>query len=563
MIKKISVILVFVLVLSFSLTCFAQENQFLTIGQVSGAMPMVTVELIGSNFNSSDISATMNSKSLKFISANKYNEKVNSACTYILVDLSTSMRDDFLLVKDNIKAFINSCGKNHKIVLITFGENKVNTVVSGTDNKEEISNAVDNLKPNEKGTVFYEALSYAYQMYLSDNGNYDREYVLAFSDGIDEQIGKTTYAEVLAQYEKHSLPVYAVCSKDTSKAASDKFGQLARTSGGSIAIVENGVQFKAFSEKINDVTIASFEAESNRVSDSEDVVRVEAGSLHAECKVMLTKSAADTIHPVVDVLTYNSQKNVFTIRFSEKVIGADLKSAYVVKDKTGNPVAIANVKVIDSTTFELTLQNKTKNGNYIFEFSGITDNSVEQNIVQGTKTVNVENAPFSVSPWVIVILVFAVLAIVGIIIVITIVNSRKKKEPEEQDNELLEREINEIEYVQNNNTSVKHHIVVADSVSIKLLIKTGKTVEQKIVADVVSSLIVGRSNICDVCVDDPKMSRQHFVIENDDNNIYITDLQSHNGTRLNGTKISSRQLLSEGDKISAGLSDIYISKISR
>lgn len=76
--------------------------------------------------------------------------------------------------------------------------------------------------------------------------------------------------------------------------------------------------------------------------------------------------------------------------------------------------------------------------------------------------------------------------------------------------------------------------------------------------EVVSSVIVGRAAACDICIDDTKLSRQHFAIEYEQGFLFLTDLQSKNGTMLNGIRIGSRQKLTSGDKIFAGLSDMVI-----
>ena len=68
----------------------------------------------------------------------------------------------------------------------------------------------------------------------------------------------------------------------------------------------------------------------------------------------------------------------------------------------------------------------------------------------------------------------------------------------------------------------------------------------------VSSLIVGRSEICDLYVDDELVSRQNFVLENRDGRMFIQDLASKNGTYLNGIRIFDSQELKSGDRVKAG-----------
>ena len=66
------------------------------------------------------------------------------------------------------------------------------------------------------------------------------------------------------------------------------------------------------------------------------------------------------------------------------------------------------------------------------------------------------------------------------------------------------------------------------------------------------SLIVGRASICDVYFDDGQMSRQHFCLEREGKNILISDLQSTNGTSVNGIAVGQKRRLSPGDVIEAG-----------
>ncbi len=63
---------------------------------------------------------------------------------------------------------------------------------------------------------------------------------------------------------------------------------------------------------------------------------------------------------------------------------------------------------------------------------------------------------------------------------------------------------------------------------------------------------IGRSKDCSLHFKDYHMSRQHFALEWDGNDIYIEDLGSMNGTYVNQIKISEKQKLQQNDKIAAG-----------
>ena len=63
---------------------------------------------------------------------------------------------------------------------------------------------------------------------------------------------------------------------------------------------------------------------------------------------------------------------------------------------------------------------------------------------------------------------------------------------------------------------------------------------------------MGRSDICNIVFDDDRLSKQHFVIEVTKMGCYIEDLESTNGTFVNGVKLTNRRMLLDGDEINVG-----------
>lgn len=66
------------------------------------------------------------------------------------------------------------------------------------------------------------------------------------------------------------------------------------------------------------------------------------------------------------------------------------------------------------------------------------------------------------------------------------------------------------------------------------------------------SYIVGRLNTCNLVLTDYLISRQHFKLEKTGGLFTIADMESHNGTFVNGVKIQSETMLAFGDTIRAG-----------
>ncbi len=70
-------------------------------------------------------------------------------------------------------------------------------------------------------------------------------------------------------------------------------------------------------------------------------------------------------------------------------------------------------------------------------------------------------------------------------------------------------------------------------------------------------LVLGRSEECDIFLGEKKISRQHFRIHVEPQTVVLNDLQSTNGTYVNGKKISSVELKDQ-DKVRVGNSTIEV-----
>ena len=65
-------------------------------------------------------------------------------------------------------------------------------------------------------------------------------------------------------------------------------------------------------------------------------------------------------------------------------------------------------------------------------------------------------------------------------------------------------------------------------------------------------LIVGRDPDCGISFDSPALSRRNTRIFTAGGAVYVEDLHSQNGTKVNGLPIEMPNLLRSGDEITAG-----------
>ncbi|MDX2160177.1 MAG: FHA domain-containing protein [bacterium] len=66
------------------------------------------------------------------------------------------------------------------------------------------------------------------------------------------------------------------------------------------------------------------------------------------------------------------------------------------------------------------------------------------------------------------------------------------------------------------------------------------------------SVIIGRGEDCDIVIPERAISRQHIRIFKDNEDWFIQDMDSRNGTWLNGHKLLGEQRLYDGDEINLG-----------
>ncbi len=93
-----------------------------------------------------------------------------------------------------------------------------------------------------------------------------------------------------------------------------------------------------------------------------------------------------------------------------------------------------------------------------------------------------------------------------------------------------------------------------------LKITTGKEKGRTLELTADTPLTIGRSESSGFCIPDKKVSRRHAEIVSDGENVFIIDLSSRTGTRVNGRAIAQRTPLCIGDTIQIGETDLVLEK---
>ncbi len=73
---------------------------------------------------------------------------------------------------------------------------------------------------------------------------------------------------------------------------------------------------------------------------------------------------------------------------------------------------------------------------------------------------------------------------------------------------------------------------------------------------------LGRSEECELTIEDPLVSRRHAQIAVDGDDVRLIDLGSRNGVRLNGRPVTGSVKLEDGDRVRIGTQDLVFSRVA-
>src|SRR5215213_8569077 len=76
--------------------------------------------------------------------------------------------------------------------------------------------------------------------------------------------------------------------------------------------------------------------------------------------------------------------------------------------------------------------------------------------------------------------------------------------------------------------------------------------------DVDNELVLGRGDSSDLQIEDVELSRRHAIVRSVDGTLEIEDLDSLNGTWVNGSRISARTPLAPGDVVQIGTTVLQV-----
>ncbi|MDO5574490.1 MAG: FHA domain-containing protein [bacterium] len=571
--KRVVRIVIAVILSAFFIntTSVYAQTTGIQIEQVYVNMPDLTTYIITDkeSLQKENVIAFLGDEQLTTESVDQWNRDTEGMDYYVLVDISGSIKRDFFTgVTEGILQLSEQLGPKDRLILVTFGE-QVTTVLDGSESRETAAEKISSLKRGDQITLFYEALSQMTKMIEKTVASESqRSIAVIISDGEDVAVGKTTKDEALDTLISNGIPVYGIAPEYAQKEYVDAFGEFTRATGGTLTTAGDAVVAQSFAELqeyLESAVKVLFRAKGNQVSNSIQTMSIQ----FPDADVTKTKEVGvyrwqkDSEAPTL-LGAEKSGSNQMTLTFSEAVDAAEDVSNYQVMLNGVTAAVITTAGYVDDskTSVVLTMAEDLIKGDYTVTCMNITDCSMEKNEISNEVEQYVDGVEAvtevleEVNPvkkflqdwwWTLVIAGVLLLAVV----ILCVYKAVKKNggivyidgKPS------FVSKVSQKQHVSIEKPNGKHLILIANG-------KNKTPVKMEV--ELYDSLIVGRADICDVFFDDERMSRQHFALELMEDNVLITDLNTTNGTSVNGVKLGGRRKLENHDLISAGSIDITI-----
>ncbi len=578
---KISlIILISLLIFSFSPLALAAATEAspaenLRIEQVQSQLPNLNIWFYGPpDIDAATVNLSINNQPLvleQLIAADS-EPKVHY---YFLVDCSGSIsQNQMAAIKAALLSFNAAKASNQLITIIAFGDEVIPLVSDETDSAK-IEAAINSLNPNQDNTVLFDALATTTELALDESMAQDRKLAFVFTDSVDYNLGGYTRQEVENGLLNAGLPLYAFGFEHGEKDSLDNLGALSRLSGGIINVVNSANLEQIFAEQVQAISSqvyrGSFLATNNILPTNPAQLSLQIGEQNLSRPVYFHYWQADNQAPEIVNVNQIDGANLQII-FSEPLYGANLKENYSLLTADG----LVGIEAVayDAATYQATITIAPLYGlqDITVSASGLSDISMEQNGVSNTYSLSfngldgenpnptagtndssagdgsaADSKQIPGAAWLFIILVLIII----IIVVIIMLNKKRKAEAIIIENEQAMAAQNAANINLAAQGGDKVHFVQENLKNIALEVADINGQNKRVEITINKTLFVGRSDICDIVFDNPQMSRQHFVIAEEDDLFTISNLSSTSATYLNGIAINNPRPLNSGDIIEA------------
>ena len=243
-----------------ALSAYAEDPGSFRISQAVVRLPQITawLEVLtpGDQFVSdvapNQLTASIGARPAKIVSLTPFPNSGEGIAGVLLVDISKSLKPaQFEKMREALLAWVNAMTEKDRTAVMTFGT-EVHQVLNFSADKAALKDAIVRLKPTDANTQLHRGLVEA--MAIKNRMDPDiplRRVIITLSDGRDDYAAGLRREEVLAAMQADRIPLYAIGfspppATPQKEADLKKLGEFARASGGTLLKAGN----TSFSEMI-------------------------------------------------------------------------------------------------------------------------------------------------------------------------------------------------------------------------------------------------------------------------------------------------------------------------
>ena len=463
---------------------------------------------------------------------------------HVLLDISTSIRaDQFDAMKKSILA-LKKIRKKDRLSVITFGK-EVKEAADGNSSYGELSKVLSKIK-QEKGTHLYEGINTITEQVNAQKDKEIKKEVKAENSMRNIGIILTDWQEIkdaggITSQEESLKSLYGFCLKTAKDTLQDDMGAFLRKTGGSFQIFNEGKKDTQLTdlnkERLKD-NVLLIHSSSNKTYDEEKVLELEAGEETVKKEhLYLNRAQSDSKKPTItSVKQKGKDAKTIVVTFSEDVLSADNKNNYSILRGGKHTYTVSEATYTsDNEKYQakLVLNDKLVKGKYTVETHNIVDNTNEENPLDTSWSGELDGEgafkAFYTSLgkfWAIILAVIVFAVLLGIYLYIR----KHRGIMVVQDKMVLGDKMEQKKHIKSDQSTTKNVILSVSGIAAD---------EKEMAVQINGSIIIGRASFCDIYFDDLKMSGQHFALLVQNGGIFLSDLNSTNGTFVDGKPVEA------------------------
>jgi hypothetical protein len=231
-----------------ALAASAEEPSSFRISQAAAHLPQITAWLevltpadqFVSDVAANQVTASIGARSARIVSLTPFMDSGEGVASLLLVDISKSLKPaQFVKMREALLAWVDAMTEKDRTAVMTFGT-EVHQLMDFSEDKVALKEAISRLGPTDAHTQLHRGLVEA--MSIKNRMDPDipmRRIIITLSDGRDDYVAGLRREEVLAAMQTDRIPLYAIgfsVPPVTPQKEADlkKLGEFARASGGAL-----------------------------------------------------------------------------------------------------------------------------------------------------------------------------------------------------------------------------------------------------------------------------------------------------------------------------------------